>query len=145
MNSNLDEKIAGDQMKISVTCICLLSLVVLLVSGCTGEVRGVPEERPSSDESVNHGRELIAQYGCGSCHSIPGVPGADAMVGPPLNDFYKRTYISGRLPNTWDNLTWWIQDPQEIEPGTAMPDLNVTEEEARDIAAYLYRDHNFLN
>jgi len=110
----------------------------LLLSACTGEVNGVPEERPSSEASIVHGRALIANYGCGSCHTIPGIPGADSMAGPPLEYFYQRTYIAGRLPNTWDNLTHWIQDPQGIEPGTAMPNLGVSENEAHDIAAYLY-------
>jgi len=81
---------------------------------------------------------LIASYGCGSCHSISGVPGADGMAAPPLECFYERTYIAGRLPNTWDNLIEWIQNPQKVEPGTAMPDLGVKRDEAHDIAAYLY-------
>jgi hypothetical protein len=68
---------------------------------------------------------LIAEYGCGSCHTIPGVPGADATAAPPLERFYERTYIAGKLANTKENLALWIRDPQEIEPGTAMPDLGV--------------------
>jgi cytochrome c len=32
----------------------------------------------------------------------------------------------------------WIQHPQKIEPGTAMPEMQVTEQDARDIVAYLY-------
>jgi cytochrome c len=115
-----------------------LILIFLLLTACTGEVNGVPEERPSSSINISNGRKLIANYGCGSCHSIPGVPGADAMVGPPLEYFYQRTFIAGRLPNTRDNLIHWIQDPQGVEPGTAMPDLGVSESEAGDIADYLY-------
>jgi cytochrome c len=61
------------------------------------------------------------------------------MAAPPLHRFYQRSFIAGRLPNTEDNLIRWIQDPQQVEPGTAMPDLGVTEDEARDIAAYLYQ------
>ncbi|MFC4859441.1 c-type cytochrome, partial [Actinophytocola glycyrrhizae] len=76
-------------------------------------------------------------YGCGSCHTVPGVDGADGLVGPPLTRFGARSYIAGALPNTGDNLQHWIRDPQEVEPGTAMPDLDVSELEARDIAAYL--------
>jgi len=87
---------------------------------------------------VTAGRGLIARYGCGACHAIPGVPGADAMAAPPLDHFYQRSYIAGRLPNTEENLIKWIQVPQQIEPGTAMPNLGVTQDEARDIAAYLY-------
>ena len=35
-------------------------------------------------------------------------------------------------------MTRWITKPQEIEPGTAMPETGVGGEEARDIVAYLY-------
>lgn len=113
-------------------------IIVAVFSSCTGEVNGVPEERLISDASFSNGRTLIANYGCGSCHSIPGVAGADSMAGPPLEAFYQRTYIAGKLPNTLDNLIQWLQDPQSIVPGNAMPNLGVTESEARDIAAYLY-------
>jgi cytochrome c len=116
----------------------ILISIFLLLTACTGEVNGVPEERPSSNSSIASGRALIASYGCGACHSIPGIPGADAMAGPPLEYFYQRTFIAGRLPNTRDNLIHWIQDPQGVEPGTAMPDLGVSESEAGDIADYLY-------
>jgi len=109
------------------------------MSGCSGEVNGVPEPRvPSNDSRVTQGRKLIVNYGCGSCHFIPGIPGADALVAPPLDHFYQRTYIAGVLPNTWENLTKWIQDPQGIVPGNAMPNLGLTESDARNIAAYLY-------
>jgi len=60
------------------------------------------------------------------------------MAAPPLKCFYQRTYIAGRLPNSKENLIQWIRNPQQIDPGNAMPDLGVTEEEANDIADYLY-------
>jgi cytochrome c len=109
-----------------------------LLPACSGEVNGVPEPQASSNNTIEAGRRLIASYGCGSCHSIPGVAGADGIAAPPLSRFYQRTYIAGRLPNTTENLVKWIQNPQQIEPGNAMPDLGVSEEEARDMAAYLY-------
>ncbi len=84
------------------------------------------------------GAELIESYGCGACHVVPGVRGADGTVGPPLTDFAVRGYIAGQLPNNGRNLVHWIMDPDGVEPGTAMPDLGVTEAEARDIAAYLF-------
>lgn len=89
------------------------------------------------DGNAELGREAMRSYGCGSCHTIPGVTGADALVGPPLVHFSKRSFIAGQLPNTPENLAKWVRDPQEVEPGTAMPDLGVSEEEARNIAAYL--------
>ena len=84
------------------------------------------------------GKEAIMEYGCMSCHTIPGVAAADATVGPPLTAWADRRYIAGLLPNEPDNLIAWIVNPQAFEPGTAMPTLGVSEEDARDIAAYLY-------
>ena len=101
----------------------------------------MPEPRSSDESQIESGRRLMASYGCGSCHYIPGVPGADAMAAPPLDRFYERTYIAGRLSNTEDNLMQWLQNPQQIDPGNAMPNLGVTREDARDMAAYLYDYH----
>jgi cytochrome c1 len=92
---------------------------------------------PDFGGDPRHGRQLIQDYGCGACHVVPGVAGATSTVGPPLTDFGRRQYIAGNLPNTPDNLIRWLQDPQAIEPGTAMPSLELTREEARDMAAYL--------
>jgi cytochrome c len=84
------------------------------------------------------GKQQIVAYGCGSCHTIPGVSGANSLVGPPLNHFAYRAYIAGQVPNNPDFLVRWIAVPQAIEPGTVMPNLGVSEGKARDIAAYLY-------
>lgn len=84
------------------------------------------------------GRVAIRTYGCGSCHTVPGVKQATGLVGPPLTGIASRVYLAGQLPNTPDNMKRWITDPQSIEKGTAMPDMNVTDEDARNIAAYLY-------
>jgi cytochrome c len=125
-------------MKYRVICLGCLAVIALALSSCSGEVNGVPEPFHASSSAIASGRRLIAGYGCGSCHSIPGVPGANSMAGPPLKCFYQRSYIAGHLPNTRDNLILWVRHPQQVEPGTAMPDLGVTEDEAADIAAYLY-------
>jgi cytochrome c1 len=100
----------------------------------------VPPSPPAEVPHGNPGRgaRLIEQYGCGSCHTVPGVRGADGLVGPPLTTFGSRSYIAGELPNNGDNLQHWIRDPQAVEPGTAMPNLSVTAVDAQDIAAYLY-------
>jgi cytochrome c1 len=47
-------------------------------------------------------------------------------------------FIGGVLPNRPANLVRWIRFPQETDSLTAMPDLGVSERDARDIAAYLY-------
>jgi cytochrome c len=84
------------------------------------------------------GKTQIVAYGCGSCHVIPGVSGASGLVGPPLTQFAHRAFIAGEVPNNSEFLVRWISVPQSIEPGTAMPNLGVSEAQARDIAAYLY-------
>ena len=59
------------------------------------------------------------------------------MVGPPLNDVGARSYIAGRFPNIPGVMQQWLQHPQAMNPGTAMPDLGVSQRDAVDIAAYL--------
>lgn len=84
------------------------------------------------------GEEIIETRGCGGCHVIPGIRTAVGEVGPPLTRLREQQFIAGQLPNTPENLVKWVMDPDHIAPETAMPDLGVTEAEARDIAAYLY-------
>lgn len=84
------------------------------------------------------GKNAIAYYGCGSCHTIPGIRDAVAVVGPPLEHIANRPVIAGKLTNTPDNLMHWIQKPREVSPHTLMPNMNVSDEDARNIAAYLY-------
>jgi cytochrome c2 len=86
----------------------------------------------------DRGVSAIGRYGCASCHTIPGIRGADALVGPPLTRIASRSYLAGQLQNTPSNMVRWIQHPQHVEKGTVMPEMGVTENDARDIAAYLY-------
>lgn len=88
--------------------------------------------------SPGRGHDLIMQYGCGSCHSIPGIPGANATVAPPLAGIAGRSYIGGVLTNTPDHMREWIMDPPKVDSNTAMPNLGVNANDARDISAYLY-------
>lgn len=92
---------------------------------------GEPEKAP----------QVMRAYGCGTCHTIPGVAGANGAVGPKLDRLASQSFLAGQLPNTADNLIKWIQHPQEIRPGVDMPDMGVTDTDARNIAAYLYSLH----
>ncbi len=83
------------------------------------------------------GATLIAKIGCGACHSIPGVAGANGRVGPPLDNIGERTIIAGLLANTPANLVTWLKSPQSIVPGNAMPNMGLNDHDAQDIAAYL--------
>jgi cytochrome c2 len=88
--------------------------------------------------SVQKGEEAFLRHGCGGCHALRYVPQASGKVGPPLDGVALRAIIGGRLENKPENLERWIADPQGVSPGTAMPNLGVSESEARDIAAFLY-------
>jgi cytochrome c len=115
-----------------------VAVAAALVAAACGSTptRTPPPQVPDGDP--RRGAEAIERFGCGSCHVIPGIREADGTVGPPLTDFARRGFIAGQLPNNGENLVRWIMDPQAVEPGTAMPDLRVSEADARDIAAYLF-------
>lgn len=101
-----------------------------------GDTRELAAEMTGGDPA--RGREHIRRYGCATCHTIPGIPEADSLVGPPLTRIAARTYLAGRLTNSPGNMIRWIRDPRGVDPQTAMPNLGVTEQDARDIAGYLY-------
>jgi putative membrane protein len=116
--------------------IAALFIAILGISSC---------DRASADDRYHlaaadpdRGRVQIRRYGCGSCHTIPGIVGANGMVGPPLTSISQRVFIAGVLPNEPDNMVKWIENPQGVDSKTAMPNMGVKTQEARDIAAYLY-------
>ena len=86
---------------------------------------------------ASRGRKAIQQYACVTCHVIPGIVGSNAPVGPPLEGIATRAFVAGVLPNSPDAMIRWLVSPQTISPGSAMPDLGVTVQDAADIAAYL--------
>lgn len=101
----------------------------------TSCVDSTPAWPPPPD--AERGRIALQQHACASCHVIPGLTGADVHVGPPLAGLARRERIAGVLANTPEQLVRWIRDPQSAKPGTAMPTLGVSEDAARDMAAYL--------
>jgi cytochrome c len=117
----------------------------LLLAGCGGatSLPGFLAPAPAPLKPVpggdpRQGVRAAQQYGCGSCHAIPGLPGAHGAVGPPLGGIARRAIIAGHLPNTPENMMRWIANPQAVNPGSAMPDLGLSAADVRDIAAYLY-------
>ena len=94
---------------------------------------------PPDPALVAEGQGLVAQKGCGGCHTIPGVAGASGSIGPDLAGVASRTTIAGgAVPNTGpDDLKRWILDPPAVKPGTQMPKLGLSDDEATKIVAYL--------
>jgi cytochrome c len=117
--------------------ICAFAALPLLLTGC-GDNPSASATPLQIKGDAQHGRQLIKEFGCGSCHQIPGIDNADSMVGPPLVSWRRRIYVAGVLRNTPDNLQRWIEHPQQIVPNNAMPEMGISARQAQDIAAYLY-------
>lgn len=114
--------------------VALLALACAAMLGGCGKAKA-PHAQAGADPE--RGRLALSQYGCQACHVIPGVTGPRVFVGPPLEGMGKRKFIAGSLPNTHDNLVRWIRNPQDVDPLTAMPALDVSARDASDMAAYL--------
>ncbi|HUE46542.1 MAG TPA: cytochrome c [Aestuariivirgaceae bacterium] len=113
-----------------------LFVVLLALAACSEAAPPAHLAIPGADP--DRGRALIADYGCGTCHFVEGVTGADGLVAPPLENFANRTLLAGTFPNVPRFLVPWLIDPPDLKPETAMPNLGVSDTEARDIASYLY-------
>jgi cytochrome c2 len=114
-------------------------LTILLAAGSAACSRESEEKAAQWTGGVpSRGRDAIRRFGCASCHTIPGVPGADGLVGPPLTRIASRAYIGGKLTNTPEHMKSFIAKPHAADPNIAMPDMGIPERDVRDIAAYLY-------
>lgn len=109
---------------------------VLSVGGCHGMNDAQAGELTGGNP--RRGANAIRKYGCQSCHSIKGISGANGLVGPPLTGIASRSYIAGVLVNNPDNMITWLRNPPAVDNKTVMPNMGVTEKDARDISAYLY-------
>jgi cytochrome c2 len=116
-------------------------LLSLLLAGCNDEIGRAQAGNASAPEAVGDARRgaaLMRQYGCGACHVVPGISGAQGQVGPPLTQMGRRIYIAGVLRNSPATMMAWLQDPQRFVPGNAMPNMGIDRNDARDLTAYLY-------
>jgi cytochrome c2 len=122
----------------------LIAVVAVAAAGvCAGTYRQSITQRHAVAKAITGGDparapDLIRRYGCGGCHTVPGIAGADGKVAPPLANLRERVFIGGVARNSADNLVRWIVAPQSLSPHTAMPPSGIDERGARDIAAYLY-------
>lgn len=117
----------------------LVPAMLLLLAGCGDGDGDVGEGRLLVEGDPRSGARIMRAAGCGACHRIPGLAGARGVVGPSLEGFAARGYIAGKIPNRAPLLIRWIQDAPALDPATAMPAFALSERQARDVAAYLYR------
>ena len=114
---------------------CVL-VAVLPLSACNDQT--TKPSRLLTNGDPDRGKTALTSYGCVACHTIPGVRGSNSLMAPPLIGISQRSYLAGMLENTPDNLRSWIQHPRKVNPHTAMPEQGVTDQDASDMAAYLY-------
>lgn len=110
-----------------------LSSLAALLCACHGQTHVA---RPTG--SAHLGAITITRQACGSCHVIPGIEEADGRVGPPLVHFAAQQTIAGKLPNTPNNLARFLKSPRSVVRNGAMPNLGLSDDQVRDITAYLY-------
>jgi mono/diheme cytochrome c family protein len=85
------------------------------------------DEKEFTPQMAEHGKQLYeVKYACQSCHTIGSSGG---YVGPSLNN------AGNWLTSAW--IEAWLHDPQALVPGTIEPQRSFTENEIRDITAYL--------
>ena len=115
----------------------MLVLALPVAAASAGCNRATSTAAAMTGGSAARGRDAMRTYGCATCHTIPGVDGAIGSVGPPLTRLARRSYVAG-APNDPEHLVRWLEHPRRIRPGTPMPEMGVSERDARDMAAYLY-------
>ena len=113
----------------------LVASIVVVVTACDRDDNHLPR---LAGGNPDRGVEVMRKYGCNTCHTIPGMQGADGLVGPPLGGVAQRMYLGGVARNTPQNMVEWIQDPKKFDSKTAMPNVGVNHRDAVDIASYLY-------
>jgi cytochrome c2 len=122
-------------------CLGTFAVAITVVAAFTSGCNDAPKVIAGTNGSPERGKATIVEYGCGKCHTIPGIHDANGVVGPPLASVARRTYIAGNFPNNPDTLTHWIMASQAMKPKTAMPSLGLSEPQAHDVVAYLETLH----
>jgi cytochrome c oxidase subunit 2 len=98
------------------------------------------QQRPAADPvsaEARRGRDVFLRAGCASCHTIRGTTVAISKA-PDLTHVATRpTLGAGALENTAEDLAGWVRDPHASKEGVLMPKPELTDEQLRDLLAYL--------
>jgi cytochrome c2 len=120
---------------------CLAALLLAALAATAGCARPPGDERTRvrvEGGDPEYGLRLIRGYGCAACHIVPGIRESEGLVGPPLVHWSRRVLMAGSVPNTPENLVLFLHAPATVSPGTGMPDVGASPEDARHMAAYLF-------
>lgn len=102
-----------------------------------------PAAKPASGAAAAGFEIFTGKGGCVGCHTVAGIEGATARVGPNLTHLKSRETFAGAVfENTAKNLTEWVKDPPAMKPmrpdqGTGMPDQGLSDAEVDKVVAYL--------
>lgn len=122
-------------LRMDARAVAAVVMLAALLAGC----KQPPDDRYASEaDAAERGRALVIAAGCAACHTFPGVRWPQGRVGPSLVGYAGRGPIAGALPNTPAHLAAFVRNARAAKPGSTMPAMPLTEEEARDVAAYLY-------
>ncbi|NQU08269.1 MAG: c-type cytochrome [Candidatus Abyssubacteria bacterium] len=80
-------------------------------------------------EEIEAGRKAFAKHGCYACHSARGFEELPRF-GPPFEGL--RDKLSSER---W--MLSWFRDPKQMRPKTIMPTFKLSDEEMRDITAFV--------
>lgn len=96
------------------------------------------EQQPGAQQpQAAAGRREFESQACVNCHAVAGTS-AQGRFGPDLTHLASRkTIASGAAENTSENLERWIDQPDLIKPGSLMPAMHLSQEQIRNVTAYL--------
>ncbi|MEB2311251.1 MAG: cytochrome c [Sorangiineae bacterium] len=107
-------------------------------------VRDAGRAEPASLEGADlgRGRELLETKACGACHTFSGVEALPIAPSPEAGRGSAGIALAPDLRFARERfeparLVAWLLDPPAVKPGTPMPKLGFTKDEARDLAAYI--------
>jgi cbb3-type cytochrome oxidase cytochrome c subunit len=81
------------------------------------------------------GKEIVESVGCLACHSVGDQTKVRALRGSSYDIAPELTRVGSKVTPDW--IYDWIRNPRHYNPTTKMPNLRLTEGEARDVTAYL--------
>ena len=92
---------------------------------------------PAGAGDAARGKQVFLNGPCVSCHTIEGTVAQGKVAPRPLTHFATYEKIAQVIPNNPDNLTKWLHNPQDVKPGTQMPNLGLKSQDIADLVAFL--------
>jgi cytochrome c oxidase subunit II len=95
------------------------------------------QKKAERDPAGTEGKAIFLSQSCVNCHRVDGTPAAGTYAPDLTHLMSRQTLASGMIPNTPENLSDWIGDPQRIKEGCLMPAFNLGTRERDLVVEYL--------